>query len=658
MDTFTFTLELPAEFSSIEPVSLEGSQQIGGPQGEPGREGAPGKSLINKGAFVLGSVYDSTDFVFDTGTSGSLAVFFSKRSEAFTATTAPRSDPASWIQLEPPAGKDGKDGSDGDEGPQGPQGNPGAQGEPGPAGRNGADGAAGANGRDVQLQRANGYIQWRYVGASTWNNLLALTEITGPEGDQGPQGDAGLQGPQGNPGTPGAPGKDGANGVSPTLKIGTVATGAAGSAAAATISGSFPNYSLNLTIPQGQAGSGGGSEIGDSKSFISEPQVITSAGSLTLTHGLGRLPEMLSFSLVCVTAESTFSVGDRIYIDQFNNNATRGLTVRATEEELFITFGSSANVFQVHAATGNGYALNNANWKLVVVAQIGGRGLDGAPGLPGADGAPGATGAPGTPGQDGVTPTLAVGGIITGEPGSAAAAQITGTGPNYVINFVIPRGNVGQTGAKGDQGPQGDPGVKGDTGPKGADGTNGTNGTNGVTPTLAIGTVTTGAAGASAAASITGSGPGYQLNLTLPRGATGAKGDTGPQGLPGTKGDTGDQGIQGIQGVPGQDGTDGIDGDDGISPTITIGTITTGAAGSSATATLTGTFPDYVLNMTIPRGNTGAAATITYATTAQAQAGTVTTVVMNPARVADYVNQKKVAAQMLAWLADANLDLA
>lgn len=39
---------------------------------------------------------------------------------------------------------------------------------------------------------------------------------------------------------------------------------------------------------------------------------------------------------------------------------------------------------------------------------------------------------------------------------------------------------------------------------------------------------------------------------------------------------------------------------------LAIGTVTTGAAGSSATATVTGTAPDYTLNLTIPRGETGA----------------------------------------------------
>ena len=54
-----------------------------------------------------------------------------------------------------------------------------------------------------------------------------------------------------------------------------------------------------------------------------------------------------------------------------------------------------------------------------------------------------------------------------------------------------------------------------------------------IKPQLSIGSVTTGAAGSNASASITGTSPNFKLNLTIPRGntgATGATGATGPQG--------------------------------------------------------------------------------------------------------------------------------
>lgn len=66
-----------------------------------------------------------------------------------------------------------------------------------------------------------------------------------------------LKGEKGEPGKPGENGQDGSNGVSPNLTIGNVSTGAAGSNAQASITGTFPDLKLNLTIPQGQKGEDG-----------------------------------------------------------------------------------------------------------------------------------------------------------------------------------------------------------------------------------------------------------------------------------------------------------------------------------------------------------------------------------------------------------------
>ena len=61
----------------------------------------------------------------------------------------------------------------------------------------------------------------------------------------------------------------------------------------------------------------------------------------------------------------------------------------------------------------------------------------------------GATGPTGPTGATGETPTLEIGIITTGEPGTQAAASITGTAPNYVLNLTIPQGPTGPTGATG-----------------------------------------------------------------------------------------------------------------------------------------------------------------------------------------------------------------
>ena len=85
---------------------------------------------------------------------------------------------------------------------------------------------------------------------------------------------------------------------------------------------------------------------------------------------------------------------------------------------------------------------------------------------------------------------------------------------------------------------------------------------------LTIGTVTTGAPGSPASASITGTSPIFFLNLTIPQGEIGPTGPTGPQGIQGEIGPTGPTGPQGIQGEIGPTGPTGPQGIQGeIGPT-------------------------------------------------------------------------------------------
>ena len=74
------------------------------------------------------------------------------------------------------------------------------------------------------------------------------------------------------------------------------------------------------------------------------------------------------------------------------------------------------------------------------------------------------------------------------------------------------------------------------------------------------------------------------FHFGIPKGDKGTKGDKGNKGDKGDKGDTGDTGA---------------------TPAFSIGTVTTGAPGTNASATITGTDAAPVLNLTIPRGNTG-----------------------------------------------------
>ena len=90
------------------------------------------------------------------------------------------------------------------------------------------------------------------------------------------------------------------------------------------------------------------------------------------------------------------------------------------------------------------------------------------------------------------------------------------------------------------------------------------------------------------------------------QGVKGDKGDTGAQGLKGDKGDTGAQGIQGVKGDKGDKGDTGATGAPGAAATIRIGNVYTGAPGTNASVSNSGTSTNAVLNFTIPRGNPGA----------------------------------------------------
>ena len=128
------------------------------------------------------------------------------------------------------------------------------------------------------------------------------------------------------------------------------------------------------------------------------------------------------------------------------------------------------------------------------------------------------------------------------------------------------------------QGPTGPTGIEGPTGPTGA---------TGVTATITVGTTTTGDAGTDAAVTNSGTAEDAILDFTIPQGPT------GPTGIEGPTGPTGATGPAGA---------------DAETPTLTIGTVTTGDPGTTAEATITGTAPNFVLNLTIPQGPTGPAA--------------------------------------------------
>jgi len=142
-------------------------------------------------------------------------------------------------------------------------------------------------------------------------------------------------------------------------------------------------------------------------------------------------------------------------------------------------------------------------------------------------------------GPPGTAATVNAGTTTTGAAGTSAAVTNVGTTSAAVFNFVIPRGDTGNTGATG------------------------------TAATIAAGTTTTGAAGSSATVVNSGTSSAAIFDFTIPRGDTGATGATGATGT---------------------------------AATIAVGTTTTGAAGTAATVTNVGTSGAAIFDFSIPQG--------------------------------------------------------
>lgn len=109
---------------------------------------------------------------------------------------------------------------------------------------------------------------------------------------------------------------------------------------------------------------------------------------------------------------------------------------------------------------------------------IGPTGPTGVTGPTGPIGLTGATGPTGPTGPQGPA-TVTVGETTTGDPGTLATVENTGTNEDAILTFTIPAGAtgpIGPTGPQGIQGLQGIPGTVGPAGPTGATGPTGPTG--------------------------------------------------------------------------------------------------------------------------------------------------------------------------------------
>lgn len=104
--------------------------------------------------------------------------------------------------------------------------------------------------------------------------------------------------------------------------------------------------------------------------YVSPEQVITSAGTLTLTHGLGQTPKLLRVTIICKTAEGNYAVNDEVeWGIQGDSGNNRGVVLVPSPTTIFVRYSDPASVFAIPTKTaGTILGLTNGNWRMIVRA--------------------------------------------------------------------------------------------------------------------------------------------------------------------------------------------------------------------------------------------------------------------------------------------------
>ncbi len=483
-------------------------------------------------------------------------------------------------------GPTGPTGPAGPAGSVGSQGNPGVVGPQGPIGLTGPTGPIGPPGltyRGIYVSTNNyalgDIVLWQGI---TYTSLIASNhgnapDVTpgswgilvsqGPAGPTGPQGPVGLTGPIGYQGLVGPPGPAG-----PTGPIG--------------IQG--PAGAQGLSGQQGARGDTGAQGLQGLPGQAGAQGVPGTAGATGLQGPMGPIGPA---GPVGLTPQGVYS-------------SSRNYALADA-----ITFNGSGYVSLSNANVGNTPDQSPGQWSLFAAA-----GSPGIAGSAGATGSPGATGPQGPVGLTGATgPQGSIGpqgppvANYTGNYASqtsyalndavsylgstyiSLAAGNHGNPPDSSSSFwavLVARGAPGAAGAVGAAGPAGPAGATGSTGATGPVGPQGQTGSAGI-PGINFRDAWLANAN-------------YQTNDAVTfQGSTWIATASSSGVQPGTS--------TSAWSVLAQAGVSGPSGPTGSAATITLGSVTTGAAGTAAQVTNSGTSSAAILNFVIPAGQTGAA---------------------------------------------------
>jgi hypothetical protein len=535
-----------------------------GPQGIQGATGAQGPQGIQGSAGATGAAGP----IGPTGLTGA------------TGPTGP-------IGLAGPQGIQGSAGTTGAAGPIGPTGLTGATGPAGPIGLAGPQGiqgvvgpagATGAQGPPVSFRNAwSSSISYSIGDAVSENgtSYIALranvsvdpaTDVAGSGGNWAVLAAAGATGAQGTQGVPGPAGTNGTNGTNGSVGPQGPAGPAGPAGPVATFKGA---YDASTVYYMGDAVSENGSSYVALANNLnvdpaSNPTVWAVLAAKGGTGATGTIGAVTEYA-----SSTTYSLGQVVFCN----------TTCATNGSSYISLLASN--------TGHDPSANPSDWQ--IIARVGAQG------------------------QLGTAATVGIGTVSTGAAGSSASVTNGGTSNAAVLNFSIPEGAPGTA------------------------------------ATVGVGTVSTGAPGSSATVTNGGSSSAAVLNFTIPQGATGSIG-AATEWASGTTYAVGNvvfcnttcatNGSSYVSLIAGNTGHDpsanpsdwqmiasvGAPGTAGAAATVGIGTVSTGAAGSSASVTNGGTSNAAVLNFSIPKGDTGTAATVGVGTVSTGAPGSSATV--------------------------------
>lgn len=160
-------------------------------------------------------------------------------------------------------------------------------------------------------------------------------------------------------------------GVADISGLGAGATAAVASQAEAEAGVDNTKYTTSLRVKQALAAQVGGL-VGLTKAFESAQQTITLSGTYTIAHGLGARPTLTFTELECTTADSGYSIGDRLMLGGFmdlNTTAISGPAVVADATNLVCRWGSSMP-YVPNKGTGASALLTTASWRWRVRAWL------------------------------------------------------------------------------------------------------------------------------------------------------------------------------------------------------------------------------------------------------------------------------------------------